>query len=951
MKQRARERRVRQLSNESLRALAWSPDGQRLLLGGNGLQVVTVDGRVVWDNHQRGAVQMVAAVGWSPDGTRFFTGHADNGVHIWDASSIDSLTGLQQSASYFGHRSPILSAAWSPDGRLIASGSQDQTLRIWAAERAEELASMGPGAGTVGAVAFSPDGKLLASASGGRGSGGAFLWDATDLLDVVPDRARDSALVEWATKQAATVGRRPRTAALPAPPLWVPRFADADGPGALGTICRGEEFRGATAVALTGDGKNLYTGHLDGYMRLWDLDTGEVQTGWKAHDNDVQEIALAPDGRHLASVTVNGSCRIWDLHGDQVVVECRGHIESANAVAWSPDGQRIATGSADRTMRIWDAATGRPTAVYNHDSYIYGVAWSPDGARVASASDDSTVRIWNAVTGNGEVMRLRNPHDGGFDTVAWSPSGRLIATGGRRDHNYSRAGGASPRAATVCVWDAETGRLISTCEGHGEAIPRVAFSPDSTLLASGSFDQTVRIWNPATGSELRRFTFAEAYAWRLAWSRDGAYLVSAHGNEGVVRFWDTRDLLPPRRAAGSIAPGRVPAELASIPAAAVALHRVGIHCPLSLVRQLLALTGGLPSAESLADLARHPGVRRLTALRWPERARIGLAALLLREVPAYDWRPPAEARPEELRMALVHALGGEATDHQAPAPPAALLSRAADEIDDRIVTLLVALGADAVAADPALPLRLLHECAVLPQLSPGQLRLLERHVTPGDSGVAQGSGTGTERSGIAPRGPITALLPSQLAYERALLRFKHANGGLLYRARTGREPPHARPIVLVLDVSPACFGPIESVTRPAAYLIAASLRRRNVPLVLIAAGGSHRVHQIKEAADVIKLFTLRSLSTVNVAETLRAASTFAGSLRGASPDPVVVLLTHVFWGAEQLAATAPAHLRALFVQYPGRAYRPGWANRCERWETVGPQQHAELPRVLGRLIA
>ncbi|MCP4592989.1 MAG: hypothetical protein GY842_19825, partial [bacterium] len=110
------------------------------------------------------------------------------------------------------------------------------------------------------------------------------------------------------------------------------------------------------------------------------------------------------------------------------------------------------------------------------------------------------------------------------------------------------------------------------------------------------------------------------------------------------------------------------------------------------------------------------------------------------------------------------------------------------------------------------------------------------------------------------------------------------------------------------------------------------------------------VHLLDDPADLLKLFTLRTLNRPDPARVMTTAERLRGFLRGGATEPVVVLLTHPWWGAEASDAGETSHLRALFVQYPGREVRPRWAERCERWESIGPDQHEDLPQVLGRLV-
>ena len=118
-----------------------------------------------------------------------------------------------------------------------------------------------------------------------------------------------------------------------------------------------------------------------------------------------------------------------------------------------------------------------------HTHVVSSVAFSADGARVLSGSHDNTLKLWDAATG--ALIRTFEGHSGGVTSVAFSADGARVLSGSRDE--------------TLKLWDAASGALIRTFEGHSDWVSSVAFSPDGPALLSGSEDRTLKLWDAATG--------------------------------------------------------------------------------------------------------------------------------------------------------------------------------------------------------------------------------------------------------------------------------------------------------------------------------------------------------------------------------------------------------------------------------------------------------------------
>jgi WD40 repeat protein len=209
------------------------------------------------------------------------------------------------------------------------------------------------------------------------------------------------------------------------------------------------------------------------------------------------------------------------------------------AVAFHPDGKHLVTGQQDGTVRVWDAGTGRELGkVGTHKKAIRGIAFSSDGSHLASVSVGGEVKLWDAkrldelhLDGKPgpRVPPIRAWSPGACLNLAFSPDGRLLATGGEEN--------------TVKIWDVGSGREARPpLRGHKDDIYAVAFSPDGRWLASAGEDSTVRVWDRRAGYVLARtFRGHTGLVSSLAFSPDSRQLFSG-SNDHTVKVWNVTQL-------------------------------------------------------------------------------------------------------------------------------------------------------------------------------------------------------------------------------------------------------------------------------------------------------------------------------------------------------------------------------------------------------------------------
>lgn len=212
-----------------------------------------------------------------------------------------------------------------------------------------------------------------------------------------------------------------------------------------------------------------------------------------------------------------------------------GHTKPISQVRISPNGRFIASASADATLKIWDAATGaHMDTLVGHMAGVSCLAWTPDSNTIASGSDDKAIRLWDRVTGRprttarktgaGQEMAPLKGHHNYIHCLAFSPKGNILASG-----SYDEA---------VFLWDVRAGRLMRSLPAHSDPVSGIDFSRDGTLVVSCSTDGLIRVWDTSTGQCLRTLVHEDNPAVaNVCFSPNGRFVL-AFNLDNCIRLWD-----------------------------------------------------------------------------------------------------------------------------------------------------------------------------------------------------------------------------------------------------------------------------------------------------------------------------------------------------------------------------------------------------------------------------
>jgi len=532
----------------------FGPDIRSMLCENEGL------GGSIWDTSTGAKLRRIhgpdaSAYGMSFDrpGLRMATAGIDGQIKVWDLSK-----GRLQHA-FRGHEGWAADVAFSPDGNKLASAGQDGTVRIWDVKPSRGAGREGESApqvlrghiGGVFGVAFSPDGTKLASA--GK-DGTVLVWD------LAGQPPRIAVVFRGHEQEVCCVAFHPLGKMIAS--------GGADRLVRIWDAATGQErlrFHAAAsrinAISFSPDKTRLATGSLDGPIGIWNADTGRSIVVLRGHAQPVFEVAWSADGTKLISASQDATIKLWDLASEPGVrsfrlepaaeagpaLSTRAEPTKATDVRWvggvafRPSGNELAAAGTGSTVALWDVATGRLKRTL-HASWGTSIAlsYTPDGTRLAVAGNVRSVRLWD-LAAPGEPLVLSDNREG-VASVAISPDGKMLATGGGESpHIVQEPMGKFPAAEgegrTIRLWDPATGTNARELHGHIGSIHALAFSPDGARLASAGADQHVRIWNVATGEVSLVLDGHSSAVFCVAFSPDGTKLVSA-GADRMVWCWD-----------------------------------------------------------------------------------------------------------------------------------------------------------------------------------------------------------------------------------------------------------------------------------------------------------------------------------------------------------------------------------------------------------------------------
>uniref|UniRef100_U3AVU4 Periodic tryptophan protein 2 homolog n=1 Tax=Callithrix jacchus TaxID=9483 RepID=U3AVU4_CALJA len=513
----------------NIQCVGLSPDGRLAIIvdeGGDALLVSLVCRSVLHRFHFKGSVHSVS---FSPDGRKFVVTkgniaqmyHAPGKKREFNAFFLDK--------TYFGPYDETTCIDWTDDSRCFVVGSKDMSTWVFGAERWDNLIyyALGGHKDAIVACFFESSSLDLYSLSQ---DGVLCVWQC----DTPPEGLRLKPPAGWKADllqreeegEENQEGDRETTIQGKATPAEEEKTGKVKYSRLAKYFFNKEgDFNNLTAAAFHKKSHLLVTGFASGIFHLHELPEFNLIHSLSISDQSIASVAVNSSGDWIAfGCSGLGQLLVWEWQSESYVLKQQGHFNSMVTLAYSPDGQYIVTGGDDGKGKVWNTLSGFCFVTFTeHSSGVTGVTFTATGYVVVTSSMDGTVRAF-------DLHRYRNfrtftsPRPTQFSCVAVDASGEIVSAGAQDSFE-------------IFVWSMQTGRLLDVLSGHEGPISGLCFNPMKSILASASWDKTVRLWDMFDSWRTKETLALTSDALAVTFRPDGAELAVATLNSQIT-FWD-----------------------------------------------------------------------------------------------------------------------------------------------------------------------------------------------------------------------------------------------------------------------------------------------------------------------------------------------------------------------------------------------------------------------------
>nr|XP_046191021.1 PWP2 small subunit processome component [Oncorhynchus gorbuscha] len=514
---------------KNITCVGLSPDGNLAILvdeDGAALLISLITRAVLHHFHFH---KPVASIRFSPDGRKFVVTKENVALMYHAPGRNREFNAFVLDKSYYGPYDETTCIDWTDDSKCFVVGSKDMSTWVFGAERWSNLIyySLGGHKDIMVGCFFEKDSLDLYTVSQ---DGTLCVWESDTELDGLV--LRKTRLPEERGEEEEERGEgeeeEPRGEVIRGKGE---RPKEKEGTKNVRYKQRSKhffnkegDFNNLTAAAFHKHTHILVTGFASGIFHLHELPEFNLIHSLSISDQRIATVSMNSSGDWIGfGCSGLGQLLVWEWQSESYVFKQQGHFNNMAALAYSPDGQYIATGGDDGKVKVWNMTSGLCFVTFTeHTSSVTNVTFTSRGFVIVSASLDGTVRAF-------DLHRYRNfrtftsPRPAQFSSLAVDPSGDLVSAGAQDSFE-------------VFIWSMQTGRLLEVLGGHEGPVSCLCFSPVQSILASASWDKTVRLWDMMDSWQTKETLRLTSDGLAVSYRPDGQELAVAT-LDGEISFW------------------------------------------------------------------------------------------------------------------------------------------------------------------------------------------------------------------------------------------------------------------------------------------------------------------------------------------------------------------------------------------------------------------------------
>lgn len=539
---------------ENVETVCFSPDG-RIFAHGYGKDIIlrSVSDNGIIDTYI-GHSYNVTLLTFSPDGKILASGSNDTTIRLWDVESGKLFSSL------INYSKDIKSIAFSPDGKEIASIENDgEVIHIWNVDTGTLKKAINGKVGKLSKVLYSPNENILITTNW---NGKIHFWNPItgDLFKTITAHTSEITSLDISPDgksifygKATNFRRLDVTNGdiLNTYPLSLSLIESIDisndGKSIVISTFRDETIQlfdvetetfiykidgftfGYPSTVLTHDGATLVSSSLyESTVDFYNVSTGEKSNTINTGSTLSSEIVLSPDGVTLSAANRTGVISLLDLHTRKIMKRLIGQRSKLNSMAFSSDSSILYSAGNNTNIKVWDIKSGKSvreiTPFPNGNTpniEIEKIILSPNDRTLALLTNSNSITLFDTLSDS--IQGELKGHQSTIYTLEFSKDGNIL--------------GSVSMDNTIKLWDVESkSQILSITEPIARNVYSIAFSPDGRIVACGTF-KLIRLWDIESGENVVTLTGHTGSIRSLSYSSDGKILASG-SFDGSVILWD-----------------------------------------------------------------------------------------------------------------------------------------------------------------------------------------------------------------------------------------------------------------------------------------------------------------------------------------------------------------------------------------------------------------------------